>query len=684
MPSRRRTSRVAPPLRRYSRTKSSHRAKTKPRASHKPRLIRRYRRKILDPELVARSAQAKHSSSNPADKKAKNTAKKVPTHDAHNAVADIQSSPLPRPIPAEITAIPNPKPDTGLTYATIMSSIISTTSDTVGAGYPLIGAISSNTGSPSITVEASVTAETSPTRKAISTASFSALPPLLSRISTSTTTEYTRASFPSDTSFPSPSASGLSRAAQLRAHQMTIVIAVLLAVGSALLLAGAYLAFKIFTRPRGKFRPTPSLPILKDADDDDFFEPKDSPIFGGDSRMSTATGNGPIWTWVQYPQTKPATQAYVPEAKTCPSTTSNDPHYATQFSLPPQQSYANLPHPDNNTYTKRQSMHNVPGAPAKRLSTRSDLFFDAPKSTTAANPDREQNPAYVVEESETTKRQKTKAAIVRRSRQFAEGNRCRESTASFMGLAYDSDVASPPAAEYDYIKTQETPTPETTTEGRAKVRSGYFATGTYPRMSTLPSTAYSIATATRINVGQRNSMSRDRLSIQRSNSKRARDTQALTYALGLASPKTDYGAPSPQPSVYPDEQAFESDQETVERPKRRNPSDRKPVDSVPDVPVIMPMQEAGSGSAFGMDFRRMSLEEEEEEEDQRSASNSVEHETHNTDKPPRVPSPPPLPSLAQMAMQHQEAGLESGGITRGPTYIYGLYEGIGDRKSFVR
>jgi hypothetical protein len=44
--------------------------------------------------------------------------------------------------------------------------------------------------------------------------------------------------------------------------------------------------------------------------------------------------------------------------------------------------------------------------------------------------------------------------------------------------------------------------------------------------------------------------------------------------------------------------------------------------------------------------------------------------------PPRVPSPPPLPSLAQMGLEHADAGYDD---YRSPTYsLYAMY---GDRKS---
>ncbi|KAF8911000.1 hypothetical protein CPB84DRAFT_1763098 [Gymnopilus junonius] len=253
--------------------------------------------------------------------------------------------------------------------------------------------------------------------------------------------------------------------------------------------------------------------------------------------------------------------------------------------------------------------------------------------------------------------------------------RYRDSTNSFVGLAYDTDMVSPGPTEY--VQPMETPVIENPFEGRARVRSGYFAAGAYPRISTLPSASYSIATATRINVAQRGSFTKDKYpSAHHPSTKRFRDTQALTYALGLASPKTDYGASSPQPTLYPDDSMSVAE---IKHGKKRN------MEVVPDVPVIRPMQQGGTGADtfMTMDFGVSQMSLTGLAPDMASeAREPAQPDRHTSSKPPRVPSPPPLPSLAQMALaQHNPEAYAS---YRSPTYsLYGLYE-TSDRKSLVR
>ncbi|KAF9535267.1 hypothetical protein CPB83DRAFT_841489 [Crepidotus variabilis] len=320
------------------------------------------------------------------------------------------------------------------------------------------------------------------------------------------------------------------------------------------------------------------------------------------------------------------------------------------------------------------------------------------------------------------KRSRSKPSAKRRSQIIREERaKNRESGVSDVGLAYDgTDIGSPSALYYTADKTP-------SFEGRERIRSGYFAAGTYPRISTAPGTSYSIATATRVNVGQRNSLSRDKFAsppLQRSNSKRQRDTQALTYALGLATPEAKYlSQSSPQPTLYPD------DSMSVMESKRLK--NRKPADAASDIPVIIPedpQRPRRNSGLLGMDFGvgQMSISGLDMSEDDRESlvangrdkgmeMGSYGHysgvegpaqqqqRTHHqqrsnaqpgnipgsasssssTDRPPRVPSPPPMPSLSQMALaQHNP---EAYANYRSPTYsLYGLYEDSGNRKSVVR
>ncbi|KAH9483917.1 hypothetical protein JR316_0003395 [Psilocybe cubensis] len=643
--------------------------KSKPQGSHKPRLVRRLRRKLENTRTRSKPNDLHVSSHTNKNTPLKISAVRVPHSDTIAAVS--RSTTFYGVAAAEITAIPIPLQQTSTNVT-----------NTVGAGSPLLGAISSDiiiTGTPAPTTPTLVTR---PSKLTPARATFSALPPLLSALlpsSTVTTTEFTRVSFPSETLQLNPSSS--SQPENIKSHQITVVVIVLLSVGSALLLLGVCLIVKICTRPTRQPRPTPSLPVMKDVEaDEDYLETVESPLFGGEARMSSMAGNNaPTWNWIQYPHA-PEVQSHATRASQDVSSCPRALNYPIQHPAPVADT---TPLAHENGIVFAQSSQNVPNATAttnKRFSTSSNLFGKTSiDSAPQSNEDRQET-QFTADGHDIMKRSKSKASD-RRSRQI-EAKKQRESTSSFVGLAYDSaDVASP--AQVEYIQPQDTPVAENF-EGRAKVRSGYFAAGAYPRISTLPSATYSIATATRINVAQRNSFSKEKFSLQRSNSKRIRDTQALTYALGLASPKTDavYGVTSPQPTIYPDDSMSVVE---ARRPKKRGAmADKRTVEPVPDVPVILPTQMVGSksnGSLTSMNFgaSQMSLTNLVLEQ----ASEQHEPQVHKTDKPPRVPSPPPLPSLTQMALAHSNP--EAYANYRSPTYsLYGLYEGVSDRKSVVR
>jgi hypothetical protein len=290
-----------------------------------------------------------------------------------------------------------------------------------------------------------------------------------------------------------------------------------------------------------------------------------------------------------------------------------------------------------------------------------------------------QETSFTADGHDVIKRSKSKIANKRQSQASFDDTK-RESTASFVGLAYDGDgVTTPASVDYNNHVLEETPVMDEEFQGRTRVKSGYFAAGTYPRMSTLPSASYSIATATRINVSQRNSFSRDKFSPHKPNSKRLRDTQALTHALGLTSPRTEDDISSPQPTLYPDDSVSITE---LKRPKKRNASDRKLVEAAPDLPVVVPKDEATDNDTLmpvNLAGSEMSLS------GLPSTSGIARPPSlhlRNTDKPPRVPSPPPLPSLTQMGLAHSNP--EAYASYRSPTYsLYGLYESP-DRKSIVR
>jgi hypothetical protein len=687
---------------RFTKRKLSSRQRMKTKVPHKPRLVRRYIRRKMDDTKTHPNLKHLQTPSNSSEPKPKIPPTKVSGPLLHNDIAvDRKTTSRPAVI-AEVTAVPNPIPDSGIT-----STIVST--NTVGVGSPLLGGATFNsvTSGLSIVSLVSVAPLTSTALHGAPKASFSALPPLDSFAAPTTGSVGVRpAAFPSQTS-PTASASASTASSDSQSRQISAALVILVSVGSALLLLGFCIVVKMCHKPRRKARPTPSLPILKDADaDEDYYETKESPIFGGEERMSAA--NGPMWNWVQYPHTKLSGPSAVPPVQhNHPSQQnqnpqfqaySGDPGFAeSRFHLathpPPSIASSSINNQTPENYAIRAVYHNVPPAPAaKRMSRQS---FYAPTNVEAPIENSRQEIAFTADGHDILKRSKAKAANRRLSQLGMEERRQRNSTVSFVGLPYDGDdVTSPTPMEYGHV-IQDPPNLNNDYAGRARVKSGYFAAGTYPRMSTLPSTTYSIATATRINVAQRNSFSKDKISHQKGNSKRIRDTQALTYALGLASPRTEYGVPSPQPTLYPDDSLSVAD---GRRPKKA--SERKPpAENIPDVPVIVPMDnvDGSSDTLMGMSFgvsqisltglalepvpERSSGNREAQASGSSSTSSMQAQGSRIVDKAPRVPSPPALPSLAQMGLARNNP--EAYDSYRSPTYsLYGLYQ-TADRKSYV-
>lgn len=570
------------------------------------------------------------------------------------------------PVVAEVTTIPDPTPG---------MATVPTPTDNQGYGSPLLNPAS--VASPTLVSSFSSVAK-SHTAKPLT--SFSALPPLQSLVaslaaSVTTPTLVTSSISPVETPPPPTKDAGARGGSQ--PHPVSLAIIVLLAVGAGLLLLGICIIIRMCTRPTRRPRPTPSLPVvLKDLDpDDQFYESKDSPIFGGKERLSPLHANGPMWTWVQYPQpTSKNSQLSNQDRNIAQETTSND-------SDLPCQTQPTTQNTDTQNLT-RQSFQppNILTNASNRLSVTSMSLY-SPQANIGLVIGGARDPGFTADGYDTMKR--SKSLNKRKSQNGLEDKKNRDSTNSSIHLAYDTEVLSPVPTEY--VQVRETPIINSTSERRARVKSSYFAAGTYPRVSTLPSGGYSIATATKVNVGHRDSFGKDRIALQKSNSKRERDSQAL-HALGLMSPKSEY-MPSPPTTVYPDDSMS-----VVGRPKKRNPSDRKPVDTIP-LPISAAMETGipGSGTLKKMEFRlsQMSLSvalDGNENEKGRMRNPEVGEGVgtrrnvpplRTMDKAPRVPSPPPLPSLTQMGLAHNNP--ESYASYRSPTYsIYGFYEN--DRK----
>lgn len=572
----------------------------------------------------------------------------------HDVVGSDKKVPI-----SEINAIPNPIPDTG-----------SVSLFSLPAGSPLLGAIRDTSTSGLIIPPTSLSRPFSK----IPSGSFSALPPLPSFIPTITSDiliDTNDLSSPSSVSLPK-SPSGNPRSSASKAHSINLAVIILLAVGSALLLLGSCVFIRICTRTRRKDLPKPSLPIFEDADpEDDFFESKESPIFGGKERLSPMPGPtniaGPAWTWVQYPQSGTSAQ------RNSTGGSLTGPHPIQNHTLTDTSSKPPFVVPATSLQTpKRQSM----GA-ASIYSPRS--CANIAQAIT--------HDCLAISNGEQILTRPRNRMSLKRASQLTRDQEQRHSTGSTIGLAYDGEcIASPSVLEYTPVDTPVIGH----REGRERIKSSYLATGSYP-LSNTHGTVYSIATATRVNVGQRNSFSKDKFA-------RQRDTQALTYALGLATPETHY-LQSPQPTIYPEDSMSVVD---IQKLKKRSLIDRKPSQSVPDIPVIIPDQLSQNPGLMNMDFRmsQMSLSEVGMDDGalslletpelknrsmsrpQSSSNTGLPSSSNGLDMPPRVPSPPPLPSLSQMALAQQNP--EAYANYRSPTYsLYGLYESS-NRRSIAR
>ena len=639
-------------------------SRPKPRRSKK-KLIKSLRERLIRKHLKSTHSKAhvKHDSGSNLASNIANS--EISLLKSFEMDFDRKSTKSYNPVVAEVTAIPDPTPG----VATVPMP-----TDTQGYGSPLLNPVAS----PTLVSSLSSVTRSRTTR---SLTSFSALPPLQSLVASLTAdvttlsaqTLVTSSIPPAETLPPQIKDAGMRGGSQ--PHPISLAIIVLLAVGAGLLLLGICIIIKMCTRPTRRPRPTPSLPVLKDLDpDDQFYESKDSPIFGGKERLSPLHGaNGPLWTWVQYPQpTSKNSQLSNRDRNVLQETTSNDSDSCSSCQTQP----TTTQNTDTQNLT-RQSFHppNILTNASKRLSVTSMSLY-SPKVNIGLAISGARESDFIADSYDILKR--SKSLNKQKSQNGLEDKKNRDSTNSSIHLAYDAEVLSPVPTEYVQVRE----TPIITSERRARVKSSYFATGTYPRVSTLPSGSYSIATATKVNVGHRNSFGKDKIALQKSNSKRERDSQAL--ALGLMSPKSEY-MPSPPPTLYPDDSMS-----VAERPKKRNPSDRKLVESIPPISAVKESGIPGSGTLKKMEIRLsqtslsvLALDGNENEKGRMRIPEAGEGlgSRHNLnvpplrtmDKAPRVPSPPPLPSLTQMGLAHNNP--ESYANYRSPTYsIYGFYD----------
>lgn len=537
---------------------------------------------------------------------------------------------------------------------------------TEGFGYPLIKP------TENVLPSSLLSHFPSTSHSGVPSPTFSPLPPLLSVISSSSMSAMdSSVSVPSPPTEDLPTANALDTSTPHRAllqNKQAMPVIILLAVATGCLFLGACIITKSCTARSRRRRLKTLLPVLEKAyPDEDDFECKGSSIFGGKEQFSPAPGRTSTeWSWVQYPipSSQPSAQT-IHDARNqgkyeqaFTNSVSRDPAAQYPFSSTGcTHQFPNEPEPmvQQSQHAVTRSTESEPmvivakhsaQTPVATIGLPLDAVVQGPVSTTDGHD------------------------VIERRRLSQNHEQKRRSSGVGSIIAYDgADVSSPIfEATFQPIATPVLSSmPAVAQEGRARVQSSYFVNRPFTRFSVLPET-YAIGTATKVNLTHAHAHPIENevnLTTQMSDNQRERQTEALTHALGLPSPRCEYVVCSPQPSLYPDDSTH-----------TRNSSG------------------PSSGSIVTMESGSSLLESSNQTFDNlEKLSGVLENEsTHKTkrlkkktgcrdsDKPPRVPSPPPLPSLTQMGLEH--ANPEAYSNYRSPTYsIYGLYDG--ERKSGI-
>ncbi|KAG1782605.1 hypothetical protein EV702DRAFT_1184745 [Suillus placidus] len=562
----------------------------------------------------------------------------------------------------EMTNVPNPVPDTGLP--------------------PPSGVTHQSQ-------EYHAAAITGKSISAISVSTFTPLPPLLS-LEPTPPAENAHAITSSTQSHNAVQSAQVQRSSP--SHQISKPAIIALSVVGGVVLLGVFIVIRFLRRPRRRKCPTPSLPILQDGAFPDHFESEGSgsPVFGGKERFSpslrSARGNTGLWTWTQYHSGIPKPAPTVTISKS----SSGEPvkgsgsqenllaEKRTSFGGQDQYPFTGQGNFGQRTQPPLQPIQNAITRAVSRLSTVSMSLY--PNSPANTNYYAIESSAPLTGDGQIMTRAKDRVAAGRARNSMVAPPNAKDASSLRRSQSYayggmDTTPASPGSGR------------SAQNGGRTRIKSTYYTPGSYPRTSAAPS-------AWSKDRGQQDGLHHDRThDLQRSESHRGRETQALTCALGLASPVP----PSPHPTLYPDDSMSvigEAKKITVTSTR----SQKKPVpkamlnydkSSSPDSAALgslMMVDFAASKSTASLVNIRPSEAAKETREAQsqggQSSGGSGQPKTslkkRVEDRPPRVPSPPPLPSLAQMALAH--ANPEAYADYHSPTYsIYGLYDG--DRKS---
>jgi hypothetical protein len=486
--------------------------------------------------------------------------------------------------------------------------------------------------------------------------------------------------------------------------------------GGLFALVGSIVLFFWLRTPRRRRLPIPSLPKLENGDiDEKDSTPQESPLFGPRERLSESQqhpGLNPQWSWVTYPQDKQAagegtklsgdndaalnsgrstTGLRPPEPALSSRRRSSSIYpasgYFQSLSAPVGSPPLNVGHP---------SLQQVQAAITRATSRMSAMSLTCTSNFPIGKED--SGTSYTADGHDVMKR---RSRTLRKSRSNSIYEDRRRSSRLPAGLAYDgADVTSPiPAMEFMPLESPGLEDGYDLTKARrTRIQTPYYTPGSYPRISSAIPTTYGVAT--RVKLGDGTSI-RGLVSPKlKSESLRAKETQALTRALGLASPAAGDYIPSPQPTLCPDDSlsVVESRRLLKQRNKRASTylGDDKQFNQVSDgrrQPVATPTRSVvavasgslisaedikalGSGNSNPGAGLAVSLTGP-------TLVNSKSMGTKSTlassrigradDRPPRVPSPPPLPSLAQMALEQHNP--DAYGNYRSPTYsIYNLYD----------
>ena len=446
----------------------------------------------------------------------------------------------------------------------------------------------------------------------------------------------------------------------------TVVAIVMSALGGSFLLVALAVVTRIrFRRNRRRYLRTPSLPIPQDTFPDPPAE--ESPIFGGKERFSAGTAGKEKWTWTQYRSKSPFKE---PE---------KDP-FSDSFAKPHLSSntlHPNEPPPRKSGFLQRSLSH------ISALSAYSTAKSDVAGLVANASAPAFASTATIVDRT-TANPYPYKSEGIRTS--------LRQSKQPIRITVRDWDASSTDEYIYDGVENLPTvithpPTPAPSAlsiqaTGRERVRAPY-PVGSCPSIS---ASMNSIAVPSVTPSNSTTAISTDPFDdhspyvagplTSKTATRRERDTQALTVALGLESPKLE-----PQTRTVPG-------RERTSVLRRSHTLAHTSFASIPEgLSSPCPSDDGLRLGKFMLrDYRRSSLSLPREQMpplpppppvaplNLRSHRNSVLQKVIVVDdKPPRVPSPPTLPSLAQMAMS-QAADYDT---YRSPTYS--LYDVYADR-----